>query len=130
NWHLYSNPSPPNTSYASDVFEGTLNAPGTYWTGPRVECGALPSYLLPGAATLPCGPYTPCTGTSPTTYAVGLQGFEAAAPGCPAILPLIAQWLGVRYNVSLRQTCMIERRRRRSVAPHVEINSRTRRGAR
>lgn len=104
NWHLYSNPTHPNPPYNSDVLEGTLNSPGAFLNGPRVECGSLPPYLLPFSPTLVFGPYAPCTGSSSTTYGVGIFGFGDSAAGCPDVLPLIAQWLGARYNCQREET--------------------------
>lgn len=73
------------------VTEAHLNPPGTFFQGPRITI----------APTAVFGPYTPCTGTSPTTYTVGPWGFGDAAAGCPDRIPLTAPgtnaW-GMRFN--------------------------------
>jgi hypothetical protein len=72
------------------VLDATPNPPGTYTQASR--------WTL--APTVPFGPYTPCTGTSGTTFAVGLWGFGDNAAGCPDVVPFVggAAVGAVRFN--------------------------------
>jgi hypothetical protein len=72
------------------VLDATINPPGTYPQGAR--------WTLPPTTTL--GPYTPCAGTSATTYNVGVWGFGDTAAGCPDMVPFIGNQLisAARFN--------------------------------
>ena len=73
-------------------------------------------------------------GTVRTQVVRGMERLRRLQPPAPSAFTAAtgadAPMRRSRCIVSLRQTCMIGSRRRRSVARHVEINSRTRRGAR
>ncbi len=76
------------------VVDATLNPPGTY--------AQVSRWTL--APTGPFGPYTPCTGTSPTTYAVGVWGFGDVAAGCPDVVPGILNGTGL-FESAIRFNC-------------------------
>ncbi len=104
NWFLYTTTTVGNPSFVSSITDGTINPPGSARTTPVAETGPHPSYLLPGSITNTFGPYSPCVGSSPTTYMVGNLGFGDSAAGCPDMLPLLAPWLGIRYNNQVMAT--------------------------
>jgi hypothetical protein len=76
------------------VADATLNPPGTFSQATR--------WTL--APTGPFGPYTPCTGSSPTQYAVGVWGYGDVAAGCPDVVPGILNGNGL-FESAIRFNC-------------------------
>jgi hypothetical protein len=65
------------------VLDATINPPGTYPPG----TGFGNRWTLPATTTF--GPYTPCSGASPTQYSVNGAGLGDAGTGCPDVIPYV-----------------------------------------